>query len=245
MHMPSLFQLAFLRSPRAVMLLTITVLTIVFLLILALSGRQARASNRTNRSDPERGAVPSKSVSRRDLLRGGLVASVLVFVAEFGGASLAFLWPSLKGQFGSVVEAGSVSDIKAFISSQNQPFYLGAGRFYVVPYSGSGTDTIYKGVVDQGLMALYQRCVHLGCRVPFCQTSQWFECPCHGSKYDEAGEYQLGPAPRGLDRFKLTVESGGRVVVDTSAIITGPPRGTDTTHQAPQGAFCVGGAAGG
>ncbi len=46
-------------------------------------------------------------------------------------------------------------------------------------------------------MPLYQRCVHLGCRVPFCNSSKWFECPCHGSKYNEAGEYQLGPAPRG------------------------------------------------
>ena len=55
-------------------------------------------------------------------------------------------------------------------------------------------------------MALYQKCVHLGCRVPFCQTSQWFECPCHGSKYNEAGEYQLGPAPTGLNRFKLTID---------------------------------------
>ena len=36
-------------------------------------------------------------------------------------------------------------------------------------------------------MPLYQRCVHLGCRVPFCASSKWFECPCHGSKYNFAG----------------------------------------------------------
>jgi cytochrome b6-f complex iron-sulfur subunit len=93
-------------------------------------------------------------------------------------------------------------------------------------------------------MALYQRCVHLGCRVPFCQTSQWFECPCHGSKYNRAGEYKLGPAPRGLDRFPITVE-GGIVKVNTGIIVTGPPRGTNTTGQDPEGPFCVtpGGAA--
>ena len=113
-----------------------------------------------------------------------------------------------------------------------------------MPYNGSGTNTIYAGLVDQGLMALYQRCVHLGCRVPFCQASQWFECPCHGSKYNEAGEYQLGPAPTGLQRFPLKVE-GTIVTVDTSQLIDGPPRGTNTIHQPPQGPFCVGGAAGG
>ncbi len=101
-------------------------------------------------------------VARRDFLRRGLLASVAVFAAEFGGASLAFLWPNLKGQFGSVITAGSLSDIKAYIEQNNQPFYLGAGRFYIVPYNGDGTDTIYAGLVDQNLMALYQRCVHLG-----------------------------------------------------------------------------------
>ena len=64
-------------------------------------------------------------------------------------------------------------------------------------------------------MPLYQRCVHLGCRVPFCKSSQWFECPCHGSKYNSAGEYKLGPAPRGMDRFKVQITDSGDVMVDT------------------------------
>ena len=55
-----------------------------------------------------------------------------------------------------------------------------------------------------GFVALYQKCVHLGCRVPFCETSQWFECPCHGSQYNRVGEKKGGPAPRGLDRFAVT-----------------------------------------
>ena len=87
-------------------------------------------------------------------------------------------------------------------------------------------------------MALYQKCAHLGCRVPFCDQSQWFECPCHGSKYNYAGEYQLGPAPNGLQRFPVKVE-GGQVKVDTGAPTAGPPRGTDTIHEPPQGPFCV------
>ena len=91
----------------------------------------------------------------------------------------------------------------------------------------------------EGIMPLYQRCVHLGCRVPFCQQSQWFECPCHGSKYNTAGEYKLGPAPRGMDRFKVNVSSTGDVTVDTAEIILGPPRGTDTIHKPLAGPFCV------
>ena len=192
----------------------------------------------------EKPKKPAPAVTRREFFRRSLVGSLLVFGAEFGGASLAFLWPNLKGGFGSVVAAGKLDDIKGFINQNNQPFYNGPGRFYIVPYSGSGkdpgtgTDYIADGVTSQGLMPLYQRCVHLGCRVPFCQASQWFECPCHGSKYNKAGEYQAGPAPHGMDRFKIII-AGDQVSVDTSTIVTGPPRGTDTIHEPPQGPFCV------
>ena len=90
----------------------------------------------------------------------------------------------------------------------------------------------------EGFVALYQKCPHLGCRVPWCQTSQWFECPCHGSKYNRVGEKKGGPAPRGMDRFSLEV-SGGSIVVDTAVVVQGPPIGTDTTGQGQEGAACV------
>ena len=70
--------------------------------------------------------------------------------------------------------------------------------------------------MEQGIVALYQKCVHLGCRVPWCQTSQWFECPCHGSKYSRVGEKKGGPAPRGLDHFVVTI-AGSKMTIDTDA----------------------------
>ena len=92
---------------------------------------------------------------------------------------------------------------------------------------------------DQGFVALYQKCPHLGCRVPWCKTSQWFECPCHGSQYNRVGEKKGGPAPRGMDRFVVTVE-GGVVVVDTKIVIPGRPIGTNTTGQESEGPHCIG-----
>lgn len=93
--------------------------------------------------------------------------------------------------------------------------------------------------MEQGIIGLYQKCVHLGCRVPWCPTSQWFECPCHGSKYNRVGEKRGGPAPRGLDRWIVTV-SGSKITIDTSGTaITGPPIGTDTTGQGAEGPPCV------
>jgi cytochrome b6-f complex iron-sulfur subunit len=180
-----------------------------------------------------------KPVSRREFVRRSLLSSLALFTAEFGGASLAFLWPNLRGGFGSVINLNlTPEDIKAQIQADRQPFYFGAGRMYLVEYTGDAADTEYEGLVQEGLMALYQRCVHLGCRVPFCEQSQWFECPCHGSKYNKVGEYRDGPAPRGLDRFAVTI-TDGVVTVDTSQIVEGPPRGIETTGQQPEGPFCV------
>jgi cytochrome b6-f complex iron-sulfur subunit len=213
----------------------------IFAVIFGLSFVRARRAQRAGEAVPESERT-SKPVTRRDFFRRSLIVSFLVFGAEFGAATIAFLWPNLKGGFGSVINAGKVEDIKSLIVDTEQPYYYGAGRFYIVPYDGKpGEDVDYaaEGVETQGLMPLYQRCVHLGCRVPFCQQSQWFECPCHGSKYNSAGEYKLGPAPRGMDRFKIDITDSGDVMVDTSTIVLGPPRGTDTIDKPQAGPFCV------
>jgi cytochrome b6-f complex iron-sulfur subunit len=101
---------------------------------------------------------------------------------------------------------------------------------------------VYRGAVlegmEKGFVALYQKCVHLGCRVPFCDASQWFECPCHGSRYNRVGEKTGGPAPRGLDRFGIQL-NGDTLVVDTSEVVDGPPIGTDTTGQGAEGPHCA------
>lgn len=75
------------------------------------------------------------------------------------------------------------------------------------------------------LFAVTQKCPHLGCRVPYCEASGRFECPCHGSSYNLAGEWISGPAPRGMDRYPLQILEG-RVVVDTAAVEAGAPLGS-------------------
>lgn len=179
--------------------------------------------------------------SRRDFLRGGLLAASGGLLAAFGGASLAFLWPSLKGGFGAKIDIGGTDDIATGISDGGGRFEYPAGRSYIVAYDEKlDPDGVYAEITNGApFMALYQRCVHLGCRVPWCESSKWFECPCHGSRYNRWGEYQFGPAPRGLDRFAVTVE-GGRVIVDTSTVVTGPSRGAGALKQAPEGPHCNG-----
>ncbi len=218
----------------------VVILADIFLVAFLISySRRARAARRA--ASGELPAAPARAVSRRDFQRRALLTSVMLFGAEFGLGTIGFLWPNLKGGFGSKINAGALSEIKSEIQNSNY-VYVGAARTYLVGWNGTaGTgsaDYPGEGVTAEGVMSLYQRCVHLGCRVPFCNSSKWFECPCHGSKYNNAGEYKLGPAPRGLDRFQMSIVDGN-VVVDTSTIKLGPPRGTNTTDQPLEGPYCV------
>jgi cytochrome b6-f complex iron-sulfur subunit len=186
-------------------------------------------------------------VTRRQVLNRGIVTAFALGLSGFGMAMLAMLWPSLSGGFGSKIRAGKLEDILKEIDDKKEPFYLAAGRFYINPFPSGDVEKAkqiqaYSSVMEgyeKGVVALYQKCVHLGCRVPWCKPSQWFECPCHGSQYNRVGEKKGGPAPRGLDRFPVTVE-GGVVIVDTKTIVQGPPIGTNTTGQEAEGPHCIG-----
>ena len=185
-------------------------------------------------------------VTRRQFFNRGVLTGLALGVSGFGAAALAFLWPSQAGGAGSKVTVGTIDDVEASLDKK-EPFYNASAKVYIQPYPKDALPKAKKvyanepgvlaGMVE-GFVALYQKCPHLGCRVPWCQTSQWFECPCHGSKYNRVGEKQGGPAPRGLDRFSMAVE-GKNIVVDTAVVVQGPPIGTDTTGQGQEGAACV------
>ena len=185
-------------------------------------------------------------VTRRQFFNRGLVGMMVFGLSGFGAACIAFLWPKLSGGFGSTINVGSLEDILSTIRDTREPFYVPEGRFYVNPFPQDAVpaaEKVYPPSVlpgmKAGVVALYQKCPHLGCRVPWCATSQWFECPCHGSQYNRVGEKKGGPAPRGMDQFAVSVE-GGQVAVDTSAVVDGPPIGTNTTGQEAEGPHCVG-----
>jgi cytochrome b6-f complex iron-sulfur subunit len=186
-------------------------------------------------------------VTRRHFLNLASVSLMGISLAAFGAAVVAFLWPKLGAGFGSKIAVGSYDDVVANIRSNKNFYYLAAGRAWMTEYPKEGlpkaqkvySPPIFEGM-KAGLNALYQKCPHLGCRVPNCESSQWFECPCHGSQYNRVGEKKGGPAPRGMDRFAVTV-ANGNVTVDTSTVYIGPAIGTNTTGQEAEGPHCIGG----
>lgn len=74
---------------------------------------------------------------------------------------------------------------------------------------------------QQGFAAISMVCTHLGCTVR--ASDAGFECPCHGSQFDEAGTNTGGPAPRPLDWFKVSLSPTGELEIDKSIKI---PQGT-------------------
>ena len=154
---------------------------------------------------------------------------------------LGFFYPKVSGGFGSKIDAGRVDDLKNQIFQSDGsviPAFIPEARAYVLPFDDSGNSQFSdSGTIAEGLVAVYQRCVHLGCRVPWCNTSQGFECPCHGSKYNMVGEYYAGPAPRNLDRFIVSV-SGGKLIIDTGSVIESPRAGGMSVKY-PQGLSCI------
>ena len=186
--------------------------------------------------------TPEESgVTRRQFFNRALSGTFFAFLGLVGINSLAFFWPKLSGGFGTDVDAGTVSDI------QNQtvapdgsivPVFVPEARAYVVPAPTVPESMEGASVEAAGLMALFQRCVHLGCRVPWCATSQGFECPCHGSKYSSIGEYFAGPAPRNLDRFVVEVQND-RFIIKTADIIQ-TPRAQLLSVSYPRGPSCIG-----
>jgi cytochrome b6-f complex iron-sulfur subunit len=200
---------------------------------IALRDRPAALTGQTIRARRE---TPVSGLSRRTLLRRAVGAGVAVWLVEVTAGTLAFAWPNLTKGFGGRVTIG---DIDAAIANpaaggpgggfkDGAPAYFEEARSFIVlldPQRGFVPGDSPMGDGDTtNVRTLYQRCTHLGCKPNFCIRNFWFECPCHGSRYDRLGikVQGLGPAPRGLDRFASSVGTNGVLSIDTGELTLRP-----------------------
>ncbi len=192
---------------------------------------------------------------RRRFLVGG-AATACVACAACGGDDAESAAPSSTAPstsapgsappgFGSRVDVGSLDDVLAEIDEGNGFRYVPEARAFLVRYPAEALEAARSAYDEEtvdglalGLLAVYQKCTHLGCRVPECTSSGRFECACHGAVFNGVGEYVSGPAPRGLDRFVVSV-SAGRVSIDTSTTLPGLERGQVTVESGDAGPSCL------
>ena len=176
-----------------------------------------------------------QGLSRRQLLRTAIGTGIGLWLLELSAGTIGFLWPNLSGGFGGQLEIGTLDDIKTQNSTlpieEGFPAYYAFARAFVVLVDPAqqrfiaGDDATGDGT-SVNVRAMYQRCPHLGCKPNACQRNFWLECPCHGSRYDRLGTKaegtQYGPAPRGMDRFAVSVDGDGILTIDTGKITLGP-----------------------
>ncbi len=156
----------------------------------------------------------NKAITRRQFLSRAWWVAAGLLVVETTGGSVASLWPKLKaGSFGTKVKVASVEEVKA----------MPVGTVAYFP-----EQRLYLSRVESGFLALYRRCTHLGCVLPWraddpsedaLASNGRFNCPCHGGIFDRYGVVHSGPPPRPLDLFPITIDKG-EVIVDTGTIIS-------------------------
>ena len=147
--------------------------------------------------------TPNRKLNRREFIGLAWAGSLIALGGQAGIALLEYLKPRITaGGFGSKVIAGRPKEFK-----NNTVSLVQQRHFYIVRHK------------DGGFLAVWQRCTHLGCTVPWRKDENQFHCPCHSSLFNINGEVIGGPAPRPLDIFPMELVDGN-IVVDTSSPIS-------------------------
>lgn len=160
------------------------------------------------------------SPTRRELLEAGWKVGGGLLVAAAGWTTFEALKPLADVSGGGVLPL-----LPPEAYPEGSATFVRAGRLFVTR-------------AKDELFAVSQKCPHLGCAVPFCEASGHFECPCHGSVFNMAGEWVSGPSPRGLDRYPVQI-ADGRVTVNTTVLEEGAPLGSRRYDLPPRGGSCA------
>jgi len=179
--------------------------------------------------------VPKRNVlTRRVFLLGGFWSAFGLLVVGMLGAPLDFMWLRKTGGFGGPITV-TPDRIPA---PGGDPVVIREGRFYLLNIEPGETPN--GETTPGGALALWRKCPHLGCTIPFRPDFEfqgrkgWFRCPCHGSTYTkEGGIIVFGPAPRPMDVFPITVQDNGGLVVQTGIQFGGTGSGTNPSRAVP------------
>ena len=169
---------------------------------------------------PERArSREARKIARRSFLRVSAFAGLTLTVGAVVASTLGFVNMRRPPGFGGTTTVPQ----SAVPRAGDEPSRVSQGKFWLVNLGGNEGDVFDAGGTG-GLMAIYWKCTHLGCTVPwradfeFQGRKGWFRCPCHGSTYTrEGGILVAGPAPRPLDVFPIEIQDDLSIVVQTGS----------------------------
>lgn len=149
----------------------------------------------------EASADPPVNKMRRRIVWASIAGALITFFLMF----VRFFLPRSILEPSPIFRIGSPNDYALGVDTKWQQQY----RIWVTRTSDR-------------LFVIYAVCTHLGCTPDWKASENKFKCPCHGSGYDSEGINFEGPAPRPMDRAKVTLDAEGQIVVDIGTLYKWP-----------------------
>lgn len=129
-------------------------------------------------------------------------------------AFVRFMYPRVLFEPSPLFKAGSPKD---YMVGEVSEKFKDSHRVWIVRNS-------------EGIYAILAICTHLGCTPRWLKAEDKFKCPCHGSGFYRTGVNFEGPAPRPLERLKISLAEDGQLLIDRSKKYPNPDQweGSDT-----------------
>jgi cytochrome b6-f complex iron-sulfur subunit len=145
---------------------------------------------------------------RGEVSRRGFISSIAIAWGAFAAASLGivgacvrFLFPNVLYEPPQEFKAGFPEEFA--VSMVDERFKAAYGVWIVRETTG--------------FYVLSTVCTHLGCTPNWLPSDEKFKCPCHGSGFIKTGINIEGPAPRPLERYKISMAEDGQILIDKNA----------------------------
>lgn len=167
--------------------------------------KDATVERASAKKEPFLTEPPSFSVSRRGVLRWMGWAGVWTFTAAFAASIARFFFPRHLFEPPTKFKVGYPDEYPVGAISER---YKDLYRLWIVREQ----DRIF---------VIEAKCTHLGCTPNWLESEGKFKCPCHGSGFTRDGVNVEGPAPRPLQRFKVTLAEDGQILVDQGVAFRG------------------------
>ena len=175
--------------------------------MLAIGGAYTPAASMGDRlrSKARQAADAAKSTRRQFSVALAVGWTMMAFVgALFAGMFQDFFGPKVLKEKKKVYRVGRPED------------FGNAGTVY--DFKPNGFWIVNLQPDENRLIALSIICTHLGCIPAWLEGDRKFKCPCHGSGYYINGINFEGPTPRPLERFAVSKDADGFLVVDESKV---------------------------